>query len=99
MPDAVLLILLAFGVYRLAQVISIDEIFEPVRSFISNRKHLGLGYKWTDALLDCPYCLGVWISIVAAFIYTDGNIDIEFLISWFGIAGGQVFLQSLSEGE
>jgi len=88
-----------FANYRLAELVALDVIFEPLRNAAGKRVTIGKhdAWWWIAEWLNCPYCLGVWFALPLAFICADGWQYI--LISWFAIAGGQTFLESLSNRE
>jgi len=39
-------------------------------------------------LLECPYCMGIWIAFFLAFTLTP-KTTAEFVVFWFAIAGLQ----------
>lgn len=46
-------------------------------------------------LMDCPYCLGLWLAIPGAFLLAS---ELRAgIIAWLGIAGGAAFLERISE--
>jgi hypothetical protein len=55
--------LLALAAWRLWLLIAEDTITEPAR------RRFVTGHRWREDLIECPYCLGAWISFawVAAF--------------------------------
>jgi hypothetical protein len=50
------------------------------------RFRAALGESWVGKLLDCVYCLSLWIAAPAAlFVSRD---PVEWLLSWLAISGG-----------
>jgi len=104
--DEVRLVLLAFATYRIAELITIDEgpygIFEGIRSFFKKKAMLsGKQNSFTmniAKLLECPFCVGIWISIVAGFVYLWYNPVADFVTIIFAIAGIQAFLENIGVG-
>jgi hypothetical protein len=95
------LTLVILSCYRIAQLISVDN--GPFDIFLKMRIKLGkmaagsvIAKNFAD-LYSCPYCLGVWVSlgVFPAVIFPSLVSDL-FILIW-GIAGGQAFLQSISE--
>ena len=95
MTFEVRLILAVLTVYRLAELVAIDD--GPGSIFLSLRTWLG-AYQYDASgrparaagrFVSCRYCLGIWFAIVAGAFVMFPNIvtDAGFLI--FGIAGAQ----------
>jgi hypothetical protein len=95
-----LLVLLAiFADYRLSELIALDVIFTPLREAAGKRVTIGKHdvWWWIAEWMNCPYCLGIWFALPLAFLCATGWQYI--LLSWIAIAGGQTFLESLSNRE
>ena len=103
MSDEIRILLLAFATYRIAELISVDEgpydIFERIRSFFKVRAMASgkqSGFMMNVAkLLECPFCVGIWISIAAGFVYLWYNPVADFITIIFAIAGIQAFLENI----
>ncbi|HEU4752315.1 MAG TPA: DUF1360 domain-containing protein [Armatimonadota bacterium] len=67
-PDAVLLLIYALAVARVTGLIVADAITEPVRDRIIARLDdtPGSAGEWVATLITCPWCAGMWVSLVAA---------------------------------
>lgn len=67
-PDAVLLLIYALAVARVTGLIVADAITEPVRDRIIARLDdtPGSAGEWFATLITCPWCAGMWVSLVAA---------------------------------
>lgn len=54
---------------RLTRLAIVDDITEPLRVALV-RASPGRSAGWTYALLDCPFCLGFWLSaaVVASWL-------------------------------
>jgi hypothetical protein len=106
MSDWITLFLLIFVVYRLSQLIALDEICEPIRTYLAKRANENKLYNWIATLVHCPHCMGIWFAIPAALFfvltssimifYTNVSAIIMVSVTWLGIAGAQSFLQSWS---
>jgi hypothetical protein len=59
------------------------------------RKALGNGF-W-GSLMDCFYCVSIWISLTFAIIY--GKTILNFFSYWMAISGGAILLQKISSKE
>ena len=87
-------IVIALAANRLARAIAVDEITAPARSRIGSwarRRGGGPAIK-IEALLNCPMCVGWWMSLVVSLVW-PGRMRL-----WRGVAvaGVQVLL-SLAE--
>ncbi|MBU0791867.1 MAG: DUF1360 domain-containing protein [Gammaproteobacteria bacterium] len=88
------LLLLTFITYRLAEMVSEEElpfgIMARIRHFVGERATHQYGLWWTLAeLLSCSLCSGFWIAIGLGWMlfgFPDGV--------WYGaaVAGAQAFL-------
>lgn len=96
-------IFLVFFVYRISQLIAIDD--GPFDVFLRIRKCLGVLsarepdsiFKLTLAkLVNCPFCLGVWFSALAYLLYPIDNILVDFIVGVFGLAGMQTLLENIT---
>jgi hypothetical protein len=65
MPVAHLIILTLF-VYRVTRLITIDEIFEPVRKFVWDKTKSGSHLAY---LVTCPWCISLWAALPVVFSY------------------------------
>lgn len=98
MDDWLKLVLVTLACYRLAQLIAFDEgplgIFHKLRIATGayNYDKQGQPQSTLGRLITCPYCLGMWIALPLA-LYAD--LDLWWLW-WLAIAGGQTFLQGLT---
>ena len=58
---------LSLAVYRVWRIIAVDQITEPIRARFIWRE--GRVWQWIADLIGCPWCLGWWLSGVAAAAY------------------------------
>lgn len=93
------LVLAAFMIYRLAQLIAIDD--GPKDIFLRLRDRIGCYEYGEDGrplsgwarLLGCPYCLGVWFSLPALALVIWPSAVGDLVLAMLGIAGAQAWLQ------
>lgn len=79
------------AVWRLSYLLSQED--GPFDVVIKLRKLLGHGFL--GSLLDCFYCLSLWISIpLAAWISDDWA---EGIITWLALSGAACILFNVSE--
>lgn len=91
--------LAAMTVYRLAQLVTIDEgllgMFQRLRDWAGtyDRDAHGRTISARGRLFGCPYCIGLYIALaVAALVIWPSWIgDAALLV--FGLAGIQAYLQ------
>lgn len=95
MSPMLLWVLLTLAVYRLAELLSVDTIFEPLRRFLGRFALKQRSFGWyLSEWIHCPYCTGVWFAFIAAFALQPVSIWM-FLVYWLSIAGGQALLESI----
>lgn len=99
MSSVIWLLVYAFAVYRLAELVSKDLIFEAIRLGIGKRAAAGrLGWNVLADWIHCSLCVGVWFSLPAAFLFGFVILQVTNFIHiiplWLGIAGFQYFLSS-----
>lgn len=102
-------VLLSLAVFRLTRLFVYDSVSQWIRDIfldtkeetvagvvyvIRSKPQTGIRRLFTD-LLGCPWCVGVWISLFAVFIY------FMWPITWFfwlllAVAGTSSFIQILA---
>lgn len=95
-----LLLLLTLAVYRVSILITWEDA--PYRVFYRFRLYLGRkanggGVVWGELaeLFHCPFCLGMWLSLLAAVLVGGGWVNV--LLMWFAISGGQHLLTAVTK--
>jgi hypothetical protein len=59
-------IFLALPAYRLARIVGVDNVGEPLRQFLYRKQaQWGKTGRWLHKLFTCPFCLSVWFSGLA----------------------------------
>jgi hypothetical protein len=86
-----LLILSILATWRISHLFAQED--GPFDVIIKFRKLFGQGFF--GSLLDCFYCLSIWVAIPFAILLSQ-NISL-FILYWFGISGGACVLYKLSE--
>ena len=95
--DNLLLLLLSIlACYRVSQFIAFDDapfgLMKRARLLFGKRANKPDGFWYTMAeLINCPYCVGLWLALIPALFFSN------FLLYWLAIAGGQAFLESISQ--
>lgn len=103
----IMFIVSVFATYRAAQLFAYDEgpgdILVQFRSWVHRDKtgQCRQSPFWVsfDKLVNCPYCLGVWFAMVftcLSVLVIPMTVWMG-LIYWWGVAGGQTFLQSIND--
>ena len=99
MNDTIRLILTGLACYRLAQLISLDTgpygIFNRFRVFLEQRES-EIGQEINKAV-SCPFCLGMWLSLILIPLVIYPTYIGDLFILWFGLAGFQTVLQEQSK--
>lgn len=83
------LLLAAFAVYRLAQLVAIDD--GPGDVFRRLRAHYLTGFM--AGLVHCVYCLGVWAATIVAPLVLWPNAVSDAALVVLGLAGAQTWMQ------
>jgi hypothetical protein len=86
MSDAFSLLICILATWRLSHLLAEED--GPWDIIIRIRKQLGQGFFGT--LLDCFYCLSIWIAI--PFAVWMSNEWITGIIYWLAISGGACIL-------
>lgn len=81
------LVLGTLCVWRIAHLFSAED--GPWDLFVGLRQRAGSGF-WGE-LLDCFYCLSLWISVPFAFVIGAGWK--ERLLLWPALSGGAILLE------
>jgi hypothetical protein len=81
------LLLGVLGVWRITHLLNAED--GPFDLFVRLRRRAGQGF-W-GALLDCFYCLSLWIAI--PFAIAIGGQWRERLLLWFALSGGASLLE------
>jgi hypothetical protein len=84
-------VICSLAIWRLSYLFSQED--GPFDLVVKFRKLLGHGFL--GSLLDCFYCLSLWISIPFAFILCDGWG--EGIVTWLALSGAACILFNLSE--
>lgn len=58
----IFILLLLLNIEASTNIISKSELFKPLRRFLFNRVEKSKFFKYLHELVDCPYCMSVWIS-------------------------------------
>ena len=81
----------SLAVWRLTHLLALED--GPWDAVARLRAKLGDSF-W-GRLMDCFYCLSVWIAIPAAFFVT--RHPIPWVVSWLALSGGACLIQQLFE--
>jgi hypothetical protein len=84
-------VLSVFAVWRLTHLFSKED--GPFDVIYKLRKQLGQGFF--GSLLDCFYCLSIWISL--PFGLWLGKNGIEKVLLWLAVSGAACLLQKATE--
>ena len=96
-------LILAFVVYRIARVMTVDAISDPWRAWLySQVQNTGPDKRsfarWALKLLTCPYCLGVWLAFIVVLFWSlvvaDDWLGWEYPLAALAVAGAQSLMTS-----
>lgn len=77
--------------WRLARLLARED--GPFNLIVKLRARAGSGFA--GQLMDCPYCLSLWIA--APFASTLADSALTWIAAWLAISGGASFLENLLE--
>lgn len=89
--------------YRVARLIALEDgpfdMFTRFRSVMGAYDYdaQGKAKSMTGKLVSCPFCTGIWVSIILAFL--PNNKWVKWFEDMLVIAGIQTFLQSREVNE
>ena len=81
------------AVWRITHLLAAED--GPINSVVWLRRRAGAGF-W-GALLDCFYCLSLWIAV--PFAYLAGETWKQRLLLWPALSGAAILLERLSSKE
>ena len=90
MSESYWLILSVLAAWRLAHLFNAED--GPWDLLVRLRRLAGVGFA--GSLLDCFYCLSLWVS--APFAFGLSNDWPHRLMLWFAISGGACLLERLT---
>lgn len=94
MSNEIRLLLTILTCYRLAQLVTLDDVFKRLRKSLNTKASLGNPiWKSVAELAHCPYCIGLWFAVPVAGLYQWDSIISTVILLVLGIAGGQAALQ------
>ena len=82
----------ALAVWRVTHLLNAED--GPGNILVNFRKWVGSGF-WAD-LLDCFYCLSLWVAVPFAFLV--GGTRKELLLVWLALSGAAILLERLKPG-
>lgn len=89
------LILATLATYRIALMVATEEgafgVFALIRERVDPQQE-----TWLGRGLNCPLCVGFWVSLAIALIIPFASWQ-GFILHWFGLAGGAVLIQKVTE--
>lgn len=85
-------LIVILATYRISLLITWDEILNTPRNWIGTHSN-DYVREWLGYLVNCPYCMGIWIALIMSIIYYPQN----WFLMTFAIAGGQMFLQGIRD--
>lgn len=85
------LTLAVLATWRVAHLVARED--GPFDVIVRVRAKAGNGM--IGRLMDCPYCLSLWLAAPCAFVLAHGAA--AWLLAWLAISGGASFLEKLAE--
>ena len=89
--DALRFIILTLATWRVTHLIQAED--GPWDVIFKIRKLLGNGFA--GSLMDCFYCLSIWIAIPFALI--AGKTMVDYVIYTMAISGGAIWIQQFQK--
>jgi len=88
--DIFTFLLAALAVWRVSHLLARED--GPGNSIVRLRRSLGAGF-W-GSLLDCLYCLSLWIAVPFALLFQPTLA--EFVVLWLALSGAACLLDRLA---
>lgn len=85
------LVVAILATWRVARLIARED--GPFELIVTLRARAGSGV--VGQLMDCPYCLSLWIALPFASTLADSAT--AWIAAWLAISGGASFLENLLE--
>jgi hypothetical protein len=83
-------LLAVLGVWRVTHLLNAED--GPWGIFVRLRRFAGTGFA--GDLLDCFYCLSLWVSVPFACLSGDGWL--EKLMLWLALSGAAIILERIT---
>jgi hypothetical protein len=80
-----------FATWRLARLVARED--GPFEIIVKLRVRAADGF--VGQLMDCPYCLSLWLAAPFAFALADTVM--AWVAAWLAISGGASFIENLLE--
>lgn len=90
MPELVKYFVIIIVVWRITHLFSMED--GPFDIIIKIRKALGSGFL--GKLMDCFYCLSIWVSLLFSIIIGTGYLEIIILSLYY--SGAVIILEKLT---
>lgn len=67
---AILVVVTVGAIARLTRLVTGDSITQPARAWINRhaKRANRRAWTWFDDLINCPWCVSIWISVPTAVI-------------------------------
>jgi hypothetical protein len=85
------LILGVLALWRVTHLLQAED--GPWDLLVGLRRRLGEGF-WSG-LLDCFYCLSLWLSAPLALLLSSSQSWERIVLLWLALSGGAIFLERL----
>lgn len=84
---AVRFVLAALATWRVTHLLAEED--GPADLILWLRRRVG--EHWFGALMDCFYCLSLWVAVPPAFLLADGPV--EWVLAWLALSGAACLLE------
>jgi hypothetical protein len=88
--DLTQFLIASLAVYRICHLIFWED--GPWDVIVKIRKKAGDGLF--GKLMECPFCLSIWISFPIAFVFSK-SIG-EFLLNWLALSGAAMVIEKIT---
>lgn len=65
---ALAFVVMTLAVARATRAVTTDEVTEPMRGWMAERWSDELGPRWPVVLVNCDWCIGFWLALLAAVL-------------------------------
>ena len=85
------LVVAILAVWRIAHLVAHED--GPFDLIVRLRRRAGGGFA--GRLMDCPYCLSLWLAVPFAFLLAESAP--RWIVAYLAISGGASFLERVGE--
>lgn len=95
--DLIVIFIVALIGFRASRAIAMDDVGRPIRDWtvkFRGRKPRSRPRTWLVGLMQCPHCIGFWLTLAIGLVVSAIMLDVDWIIDLI-IAAAATGAQSL----